>query len=462
MSTNSRAHLLANLRTGGVRSANIQIPHTAAPSVSAFHIPDQAPMTAAVNGSFQQPYPQSQAQVQAQAQVFQMQMMQMEIMRLQALQQAQQAQQYQVELARQQQQQNFERRSSHANEPATAGPAINSFPRHRASQAELLKSQLHLSAKVGGDEVPQTAALGGKFGGRLNPHATSFRFGGSSEDLDVAASAQQQQQQQHGTVAPTNTPSTANFTTVISGGTPLGLSNGVTPTAMTSSGITPSKSDTAMNWRRGNNSVLNGNRAVSVNLKITPPAEDRISPPPVGSQTSTTTTKSRPVPLRFSVAVSQPLPAVAIDTSEGDASEETDDMSSSSSNKSDSSPTTPRTSSSSGSGSGAPPLTPREEASKRLYEGLGLGRPAPQSAQVLTQSFSVGGTVITVPHTSAGAMFPVNGRTFSQPMRQPRGPPSGADELGPKNFATRIRRKAIGGLGAMLDARVGRREVEAF
>jgi hypothetical protein len=53
-------------------------------------------------------------------------------------------------------------------------------------------------------------------------------------------------------------------------------------------------------------------------------------------------------------------------------------------------------------------------------------------------------------------------RVLSQPVRQPRGPPSGADELGPRNFATRIRRKAIGGLGALMDARERRDVVEAY
>jgi len=50
----------------------------------------------------------------------------------------------------------------------------------------------------------------------------------------------------------------------------------------------------------------------------------------------------------------------------------------------------------------------------------------------------------------------------SQPTRQPRGPPSGTEELGPKNFASRIRRKAIGGLGALMDARERREVVEAY
>jgi len=85
------------------------------------------------------------------------------------------------------------------------------------------------------------------------------------------------------------------------------------------------------------------------------------------------------------------------------------------------------------------PLSPREEAAKKLYEGLGIGRPAPTPQAPL-----------------------VSYRMASQPMRQPRGPPSGADELGPKNFATRIRRKAIGGLGVLMGARERREAVEAY
>jgi hypothetical protein len=46
----------------------------------------------------------------------------------------------------------------------------------------------------------------------------------------------------------------------------------------------------------------------------------------------------------------------------------------------------------------------------------------------------------------------------SQAIRQPRGPPSGVEDLGARNFASRIRRKAIGGLGALMDAR-GKRDI---
>jgi hypothetical protein len=36
------------------------------------------------------------------------------------------------------------------------------------------------------------------------------------------------------------------------------------------------------------------------------------------------------------------------------------------------------------------------------------------------------------------------------PTRQPRGPPSHAEELGPKNFASMVRRRASGGLGVLM------------
>ncbi|THH11548.1 hypothetical protein EW145_g603 [Phellinidium pouzarii] len=466
MSSNNRASLLAGLRTGGVRSSLNQMPQTAAPNVSSFPRLD-LPMSASVGSSFNQMYPaQAQAQVQAQQQAFQMQMMQMEIMRLQAfayrpcfqaLQQVQQ--QYQIELTRQQhqhQQQTPSRRaSSHYVEPHTAGPAVNSFVNRHSSQADHVRPQFNLNSRsTPEDQVPMTASLGGKFGSRLNPNATAFRMGGFPEEEELNHAVVP------GSNAPLNTPTmAASQTTVISGGTPLGVAgwsgngNGNTSTGVASSSMTASKSDTSLNWRRGtNNSVLNGSRTASLNVKITPPSE-RISPP------SGAVKVHRPEPLRFSVVVNEPsAPLVIVDSSDGEAGEEGYETSSSSSAKSE--PTTPPSGGSSVS-SGMLPLSPREVASKRLYEGLGIGRPVPQSAAVHTLSFP-GPTSAAppMPHTSAGAAFP--GRMVSQPTRQPRGPPSGLDELGPKNFATRIRRKAIGGLGAMLDARVSRREIEAF
>lgn len=248
-----------------------------------------------------------------------------------------------------------------------------------------------------------TASLGGRFGSRVPS-------GGYEEDLSSGLR---------------NPPTTPSYTTVISGGTSLGGSS-----SNSNNGIAPSKSDAAVSWRRGgNNSVLSGNRTASAPVvKITPPPAERNSPPP-----SISPIKTRPQPLRFSAEISEPLTSVAIVTNDG-----TDgDDSSSSSSRSNSSPSTPRTASSMGD---VPPLSPREEAAKKLYEGLGIGRPVPS-------------VTVVAPPTAAMQ------RLASQPLRQPRGPPSNNEELVPKNFATRSRRKAI---GALLDARERREVVEAY
>jgi len=375
--------------------------------------------------------PSSQAQAHA---MQEMQMLQMEVMRLQSVQ----AQQYQAgiqanylaELVRQQMAQGTQSRRT-SNGPATAGPLKSSFDlrsatlsaqNRRANQAEMLKAQLGVGAD---SQVPMSAALGGKFGSRSLSCITS------SNKFPTDAGEQ-------------TPPSTPGYTTVISGGTALGSpisSNGNgNGNNNTNSNSTPSKSDSAVSWRRGgnNNSVLSGNRAAttpsSPTVKITPPPPDRVSPPP-GSSTG----KARPLPLSFSVAASQPMPTVAIDTSvDGAETIEVElPQSSGSSSRSTSSlsPTTPPS-----SAYNDMPLSPREEAAKKLYEGLGIGRPAPAPEAPLV----------------------VSHRMASQPMRQPRGPPSGADELGPKNFATRIRRKAIGGLGLLMGARERREAVEAY
>lgn len=266
----------------------------------------------------------------------------------------------------------------------------------RANQVDQLRSMLGVN---GEEQVPMTAALGGRFGSRIP--------GQYEEDMSAYM----------------KTPSTPNFTNTISGGTALGHPNGV-------SSPIPSKSDSAASWRRNgnNNSVLSGNRAVSSPLvKITPPPAERTSP-------VTSPVKTRPPALQFAAAVSQPLNAVAVDTDGADG-----DDSSSVSSKSGSTPSTPRTSSSLGD---APPLSPREEASKKLYEGLGLPR---------------------TPAIAVSAAPPSVQRLVAlHPVRQPTGPPSNNDELIPKNFATRSRRKAIGALGALLDAREKRETVEAF
>lgn len=251
-----------------------------------------------------------------------------------------------------------------------------------------------------------TAALGGRFGSRM----ASGQHGIEEDYM-------------------TNSPATPNYTTVLSGGATFGGSHVTNGNGNGNTTQVPSKSDSAVSWRRGgNNSVLSGNRAVSSPLvKITPPPTERTSPSPVSSPV-----KTRPPALRFTPATSQPLNAVAVDH-DGDG-----DDSSSVSSKSGSAPSTPRTASSL---SDAPPLSPREEAAKKLYEGLDIGRPVPAIA------------VTVAPPTVQ--------RLLAHPVRQPRGPPSNNDELVPKNFATRSRRKAIGALGALLDAREKREGVES-
>lgn len=321
--------------------------------------------------------------------------------------------QYQIQNANRRSQANY-------NPPATAGPTNHAFDlraaalsaqARRATQADQLRAQLGFGSPppASDDQVPMTAALGGRFGSRsvsLNgPAPATPRYTNSGYDA----------------AAPPPTPSS---TTVISGGTSLGnpISNNTQPI---------SKSDSVSSWRRGgaNNSVLAGNRVASSPIvRITPaPETERVSPP-LGINANA---KFRPQPLRFNSAVSQPLPAVTV----VDTDEDGDADSSCSSGKTHSSPTTPRSSASSND----IPLSPREEASKKLFEGLGIGRPSSSTPE--EQQYPI---VSVVSH-----------RVVSQPTRQPRGPPSGADELGPKNFATRIRRRAIGGL---LDAR-GRREI---
>jgi len=280
--------------------------------------------------------------------------------------------------------------------PATAGPTSNGFD----LRSTVMNGQMRRGSQQY-PEPPMTAAIGGRFGSR-----------------SVSAMNQDMADRYTGSV-----PTTPAATTVISGGTSLGnmASNNV-------NNNTPSKSDTASSWRRGgaSNSVLS-NRAVS-------------SP-------SVSVSKTRPQPLQFNSTVSKPLQVVALDEADdGDSS----DSSKSAGFNSGSSPTTPRSSSSNES-----PLSPREEATKKLYEGLGIGRPNSNVS-------STGLIIPSVTINDAVDSLPASYRMVSQPVRQPRGPPSGADELGPQNFASRIRRKAIGGLGALMGAREKREIVEAF
>ncbi|KIJ56511.1 hypothetical protein M422DRAFT_40137 [Sphaerobolus stellatus SS14] len=462
----NRASLLAGLRTGGVRSVSQphQLPHTAAPTGS-FHIPRYVsanhsanyfpeeddeddelaelaaqnlnihhnprhggiPMTAgAADGAMM--YQQQQQQLllrQFAAQraatgsgmypdqaEMQAQMMQMELLKFQAIQQAQQAQQYQAELYAQAQRQQS---SVHGNlrriEPVTAAPNITTFDqrvnaapqlRARAQQAEYRAAMVNNGEDYG--QVPMTAAISGKFASRgLNPHANAFVAGGFGQPEQQADIFMQNNFM--------NVPLTPGRTTVISGGTSLGSPNGSVTQAV-------SKSDAAVSWRRaGNNSVLrSATSPLNTRLTRSSPSNDESSP----------TTKARPQPLRFNSIDSMTIPTVTIDTSNVD-----EDTSSSSSKGG--SPT-------SASGPATPPSTDTSLVvePKKSYEGLGIGRQAP------------------------AAPAP---RHVSMPLRQPKGPPSGADELGPRNFATRLRKQAIGGLGALVNARERREvavEVQAF
>lgn len=322
-----------------------------------------------------------------------------------------QAQQYQAELLAQAQAQAQRQRQPQRRTtlgfapPATAGPATTAFDlRSAAADAQVRRAnqadQLRAMLRGHDDQVPMTAALGGRFGSR----APSGQYEGEEDEFSSY----------------TKTPAMQNYTSVISGGTALGGTGG----------SPPSKSDAAVSWRRGgnNNSVLNGNRPLtSPVVKITPPpTEGASSSPPASSPL-----KIRPPALQFSPVVGHPVNAIAVDTSEQDG-----DDSSSVSSKSGSTPSTPRTASSLGD---VPPISPREEASKKLYEGLGIRHGPAVAVSVAPPSVQ---------------------RLVATPLRQPRGPPSNNDELIPKNFATRSRRKAIGALGALLDAREKREVVE--
>ena len=304
----------------------------------------------------------------------------------------------------------------------------------RANQAEQLRAQLGRTPPAE-EQVPMTAALGGRFGGRMasaSTHLTRF----IPEDPEEY-SAQ---------MSPT-----PGSTTIVTGAPFVNPpSNNVSVT----SNAPLSRSDQVSNWRRpGNNNVGLSHRAVSSpTVKITPPPSERqrISPPP-GITVTSPTAKGRPQPLTIFPVASLPLATVAIDIT--DSTE--DDEASSVRSSSISSPTTPRSSSSSTNHESQ--LSPREEATKKLYEGLGIDRPVGTGQPQHFHNFPLSHAY------PQSAQVVQSHRMASQPTRQPRGPPSGADELGPKNFATRIRRQAIGGLGMLMGARERRESfVEAY
>lgn len=444
--SNNRASLLSGLRTGGVRSASGPImPHTAAPGGS-FNIPRFAsaslppaiyedasdgldfggqalqysgfghhgtPMTAGFNDRAPRFQQQQQEQFFRQAQfamgmnpvVDQTQLLQMQMMQamvrlhlpndtcgllahrlpLQAQQQQLQAQiaiqqQAALNIAAQHQHQQAKSAAAANRVPSTAGPTQTSFDVRSNAIAQLRSSRLSGIEDV--DEqgpVPMTAALGGKFGSRslpsgLNPGATSFKLSNES-DFN----------------APPPTPSTV----VISGGTTIGGLN--TPTVQTAPAA-PSKSDTAVSWRRGSTTTAPstiGRLSPPKHSLITPPSppkvamsgpseEFRRSTPPNGIA------KYRPQPLRIAGNSSPQVPAISVEQ-EGDA------------------PASPASTTGSHSTAEGP----------KKYEGVGMGRP------------HIGGAAVNQGFVRV-----------SQPVRQPRGPPAGAEDLGLKNFASRIKIRA--------------------
>lgn len=287
--------------------------------------------------------------------------------------------------------------------------------------------------KLGSEEpgpVPMSAALGGKFGSRsmplsLNPNANVF-VGRNTMDNDDAYSR-----------VPSNTPSTPVYgsTTVISGGTSLGAMSGAPSTPQPVVQVTQSKSDSAISWRRGG--ATTGLAVKPLPPRVTPPVVTVSKPttnsdegsPPLG--TESLPGKFRPQPLRFSAPA--PNGEVTIDRPSS-----SDDHS----NGRDSPGSVPSSPESNGSA--------REEASKKLYEGLGMGRPVPIPVATPVQQTYSGSPPGSLP----------NNRLPSYPVRQPRGPPSAAEDLGQKNFASRLRRKAVGGLAALIGARERRDVVE--
>jgi hypothetical protein len=243
------------------------------------------------------------------------------------------------------------------NPPATAGPTGSFDLRSATLNAQMRRNQHSENEQ----HMPMTAALDGKFGIRPNMLAPGFVGHFPAEQA----------------------------TTVISGGTPLGSPLPVV-----------SKSETASNWRRGgnNNSVLRGaNRPAGIKTSP-PPTERRLSPPPA---LASALLKARPG-LSINSTAGQPMPIVAIDTSES----ENDDGYS--------------TSSSDSAATNSPPTTPRSSSSIELTH-----RSSKESVKATTAGgFTLGSS-------------PPKATTIMVITRQPRGPPSEAAELASRNFASR-------------------------
>ncbi|EJT97652.1 hypothetical protein DACRYDRAFT_18608 [Dacryopinax primogenitus] len=424
-----RASLLASLRTGGVRSVSSQVPSTAPLlSPSASHFPRsstvdsfsqiqmqeaeiladqfvqmqlaQHPQTAAPNASVNAMHLQQQmmygmsgytqeeillAQMQRQQQV------QLELVRLQLLQHQAQAQAQLLAMHAQQQQAETTRQSQHTTSFDSLRSAASSAAARRASRGAL-------------DAVePMTAVLSGRFGTRLNPQASTFRSASIAEET-----------------LGTSTPLTAGFVVPSTAKEPGHISP-------------PRKSDVATSWRRGSSASPAPARKTPSPPTVVVSRPDEYPVTPGLTTGSSTKSGRRPSPLQLigSHSPKSVTSVMASSDEEGvdsimDASPPALSNSPTSSSPTSVSPTSVH--------HPATAIPVPVEAAKRLYEGLGMGRPHVRSASV---SGAPSGT-----HTPVASI-----------LRQPRGPPSGADELGLRNFASRVRRRAVSGLEVLKSAR---------
>ncbi|KAG8895014.1 hypothetical protein FRB99_000816, partial [Tulasnella sp. 403] len=339
--------------------------------------------------------------------------MQIEIMKLQALQQQQNFQaQIMLQAQLQQQQQiNQGRRLSELQQvPSSAGPLTSTFQDASAAQTRMAAAnqlrlraagrEASLKASVSDEQVnvnpPMSAAIGGKFGGGravsspLNPNAAAF-VGRFNPELAAAIAAAPK---------PTGavdaaTPATPTYgsTTVISGGTPLGGA-GTGPNSPSiatppnsynglsgynnSSAVGPTKSDSAVSWRRGSGTPTTPDASVS--KSPSPPLRNRSVSPPMSSTATlsklnvtstvpssgpvTSPLKTRPSPLRFASppAGSGPVATLARSGSPSGSVDGQDIGSGLDEASSKSSPTSSTPPSSAGSN---PLSKEREEASKK-------------------------------------------------------------------------------------------------
>jgi hypothetical protein len=187
------------------------------------------------------------------------------------------------------------------------------------------------------------------------------------------------------TAAPVAVPNTPSSTVVISGGVSLGAPS--TPAVATS--VAPSKSESATSWRRGSNAQqpARSNSPPKPISRQSPPRTLSEASPRTSSPSATSNVqKYRPQPLRIKEAAVN-VPSVLIENETGQSIYSTEKA----------------------------PSPVESDSSFDSLKKPSANRPS--------------------------ANGPATARP-SQPVRQPRGPPAGFEELGLKNFATRVKRNA--------------------